>query len=87
MACAVRGRPGSAARVHPAPPDQVGVPPKKGSRGDGQVQLAEVALGQQPGQRGQERPVSPGQPRRSSLALENGDLVAQDKDLGLFGTL
>jgi len=27
------------------------------------------------------------QPRRSSPALENGDLVAQDKDLGLFGTL
>jgi hypothetical protein len=73
----------SAVRVHPAPPDQVGVPPKKGSRGDDQAQLAR---GQQPCQRGQERPVSPGQPRRSSLALENGDLVAQDKDLGLFGT-
>jgi hypothetical protein len=79
-----RARPsGSPVRVHPAPPDQVGVPPKKGSRGDDQAQLAR---GQQPCQRGQERPVSPGQPRRSSLALENGDLVAQDKDLGLFGT-
>jgi hypothetical protein len=82
-----RARPsGSPVRVHPAPPDQVGVPPKKGSRGDDQAQLAKLAGGQQPCQRGQERPVSPGQPRRSSLALENGDLVAQDKDLGLFGT-
>ena len=46
-----------------------------------------MTAGQQPGERGEDRPVGPGQPRRSSLALESGDLVAQDKDLGLFGTL
>jgi hypothetical protein len=38
---------------------------------------------QQPGQRGQNRPVSPRQPRRLRLALEHGELVAQDEDLGV----
>ena len=87
MACAVRGRPGSAARVGPAPPDQVGVPAQQGARGDDQAQLAEMAAGQQPGQRGQDRPVGPGQPRCPDLALEHGDLVAQDEDLGVLGAV
>ena len=77
--------PGGAARVRPAPPDQVGVPAQQGARGDDQAQLAEVAAGQQPGQRGQDRPVGPGQPRCPGLALEHGDLVAQDEDLGVLG--
>jgi putative transposase len=53
----------------------------------GQGQLAEAALGQQPGQRSQDRPVSPGQPRYSSMTLENSDLVAKDEDLGILGAV
>ena len=37
------------------------------------------------GQRGQYRPIGPGQLRRPGLALEYGDLVAQGEDLGVFG--
>jgi len=51
------------------------------------VQLAEVAAGQQPGQRGQDRPVGPGQLRRPGLALEHCDLVAQQEDLGVLGAV
>jgi len=43
--------------------------------------------GQEPGQRSQDRPVGPGQPRCLCLALEHGDLVAQDEDLGVFGVV
>ena len=49
------------------------------------MQVAEAAAGQQPGQRGQDRPVRPGQPRGPDLALEHGDLVAQEEDLGVLG--
>jgi len=56
-------------------------------RGDDQLELAEVAAGQRPGQRGQDRPVSPGQPQGFDLALDNGDLVAQDQDLGVLGAV
>ena len=69
------------------PPDQGGVPAQQGSRGDDQAQLAELATGQQPGQRGQDRPVSPGQPRSPDLALEDGDLVAKDQDLSVLGAV
>ena len=48
---------------------------------------ASARSGQQPGQRGQDRPVRPRQPRDSHLALEHGDLMAQDKDLGVLGTV
>ena len=48
------------------------------------MQLAEVAAWQQPGQRGQDRPVGPGQLRRPGLTLEHGDLVAQEEDLGVL---
>jgi hypothetical protein len=51
------------------------------------VQLAELAAGQQPGQRGQDRPVGPGQPRVLDLAPEHGDLVAEDQDLGVLGAV
>jgi hypothetical protein len=44
-----------------------------------------MAAGQQPGQRGQDGAVGPGQLRRSALALEYGDLVAQEEDLGVLG--
>jgi hypothetical protein len=74
-------------RVGPAATDQVGVPAQHGPRGDDQAQLAEVAAGQQPGQRGQDSPVSPGQPLGFDLALEHGDLMAQDQDLGVLGAV
>ena len=45
-----------------------------------------MATGQQPGQRGQDRAIGPEQLRRPSLALEHGDLVAQE-DLGVHGTV
>jgi hypothetical protein len=84
--CLCRARsPGAAARIRPAPPDQAGVPAQQGTRGDDQAQLAEMAARQQLGQRGQYRPIGPGQLRRPGLALEYGDLVAQNEDLGVLG--
>jgi hypothetical protein len=67
------------------PPDEVGVPAQQGPGGDDQLQLAELTAGQQPGQRGQHRPVGPRQLRRLDLTPEDGDLVAQDQDLGILG--
>jgi hypothetical protein len=66
-------------------PGQISVPAQQGPRADNQAQAAVVPTGQKPGQRGQDRPVRPGQPRRPDLALEHGDLVAQEEDLGIFG--
>jgi len=63
------------------------MPAHEGAWRDDQAQLAQLTTGQQPGQRGQDRPVSPGQPRRPDLALENGDLVPQDQDLGVLGVI
>jgi len=79
--------PRSAARAGPAPLDQIGVPVQQRRRGDNPRQLTEPAGRQQPGQRGHNRPVSPRQPRRPRLALEHGELVAQDADLGVFGAV
>lgn len=42
-------------------------------------------LGSSRGQREQGRPVRPGRPRSWDVALEDGDLMAQDEDLGAFG--
>jgi len=78
------GPSGSAARIGPVPPDQIGMPSQQGARGDDKAQLAELASVQQPGQRGQDRLVGPGQPRSLDLALEHGDLVPQDQDLRVF---
>jgi hypothetical protein len=63
------------------------VPAQQGSRRDDQVQLAELAAGQEPGQRGQDCPIGPGQPWGSDLALEHGDLMAQDEELCVLGTV
>jgi hypothetical protein len=60
---------------------------EQGLRGDDRAQLAGLATGQRPGRRGQGRSVGPRQPRRLDLALEHGDLVAQDKDLGVLGAV
>ena len=73
--------------MRPPSPDQVSMPAQQGPRLDDQAQLTESTTGQQPGQPSQDRPVSPGQPRCSSMTLENGDLVAQDEDLGVLGTI
>jgi hypothetical protein len=43
-----------------------------------------IRLSWELGQRGQDRPVSPRQPRHPGIALEHGDLVAQDEDLGVL---
>jgi hypothetical protein len=51
------------------------------------MQLAEAAAGQQPGQRGQDRPVGPGQLWCLDLAVEHRDLMAQDQDLGILGAV
>jgi hypothetical protein len=77
----------TAARIRPVPPDQIGVPAQQGPRRDDQAQLTQIAPGQQPGQRGQDRPVSPRQAWRLDLALENGDLVTQQEDLGVLGAV
>jgi hypothetical protein len=63
------------------------VPSEHGPRGDDQAYLAELPAGPQPGQRGQDRPVGPGQPRPFDLALQDGNLVAQDEDLGVLGAV
>jgi hypothetical protein len=63
------------------------VPAQQSPRGDDQAELAELAAGQQSGQRGQDRLVSPGQSRGLDLPLKNGDLVAQDQDLRVLGTV
>jgi hypothetical protein len=60
------------------------VPAQQGLRGHDQTQLAQLGTGQQPGQRGQDGPISPRQLRSLDLALEHGDLVAQDEDLGVL---
>jgi hypothetical protein len=61
------------------------MPAQQGPRRDKQLQLAETATGQQPGQRGQDRPVGPGQLRGLDLTLEHSDLMTQDQDLGVLG--
>jgi hypothetical protein len=51
------------------------VPAQQGARGNDQVQVAEVTAGQQPGQRGQDRAVGPGQLRCPGLALAGDRIV------------
>jgi hypothetical protein len=63
------------------------MPAHEGVWRDDQAQLAQLTTGQQPGQRCQGRPVGPGQPGSLDLALENGDLVPQDQDLGVLGVI
>ena len=79
--------PRNAVRVRPALLDKIGVPAQHRPRGDDQAQLPEAAPGQQPGQRRQDRPVGPRQLRRLDLALEDGNLMTQEQDLGIFGPI
>lgn len=63
------------------------MPAQQGPRETDQVQLAVAAVRQEPRQRGQDRPVRPRQSRCLDLALERGDLMAQDEDLGILGAV
>lgn len=63
------------------------MPAQQGPRQDDQAQLTQVATGQQPGQHGQDRPVSPRQARCLGLALQHGDLMTQHEDLGVLGAI
>ena len=81
------GAPRTATRIRPVPPDQVRVPAQQGPRRDDQAQLTQTATGQHPGQRGQDRPVSPRQARSLDLPLEHSDLMTQQEDLSVLGTV
>jgi hypothetical protein len=63
------------------------VPAQQGARRNDQVQAAELAARQQPGQRGQGRPVGPGQSQRLGLVPGHGDLVTQDQDPGILSAV
>jgi len=76
--------PWNAARVRPALLGKIGVLAQHRPRGDDQARLPEAAPGQQPGQRRQDRPVGPRQLRRLDLALEDGNLMTQEQDLGIL---
>ena len=57
-----------------------------------EVVLVDIMLGSESGSAlriasGQDCPIGPGQPRGSDLALEHGDLMAQDEELGVLGTV
>lgn len=43
--------------------------------------------GQQPGQRGQDRPVGPVEPGPGDLTTQDGEFVAEDQDLGVLRRL
>ena len=83
MACAVRGLPGVRRVYAQRRRTRSACQRSKSPRGDDQAQLAEMAAGQQPGQRGQDRTVGPGQLRRPGLALEHGHLTRVDTVLGM----
>jgi hypothetical protein len=69
--------------IGPVPADQ---PPVPAQQRVWREQAAQPQRpGQQPGQRGQDRTVGPRQQRGFDLALELGDLVAQDEELGVLG--
>jgi hypothetical protein len=48
---------------------------------------ARVRGAEPPGESGQDRPVGPGLPGRTDLALQDGDLVAQQRDLDVLGVV
>jgi len=66
----------------PLPPHQAPVPAQYRARRD---EPAPAQLwGQQPDQRGEHRPVRPGQSRRTAGTAKHGDLVAQHQDLDVL---
>ena len=76
---------GTTMRVAPAALDYVGAPAQQGMRRNDQAKLAAVPMREQLGQRGNDRTVGLGRSGCLDVALEHGDLVAQDQDLGVFG--
>jgi hypothetical protein len=67
--------------------DQVPVPAVQGFWTHKQPDLAEHVARELVQHRGEEGPISRGEPhlRALQLSLEDGDLVAQGEDLGVFG--
>ncbi len=63
--------------------DQPAVPGQQGARCHDPMEPK--PLGQQPRQRGQQRPVGPVQSRPGDLPAQHSDLMPQYQDLGLFG--
>jgi hypothetical protein len=72
-------------RVRPAPGDQPAMPAQQGARRHDPMESK--PLGQQPGKRGQQRPVGPVHSRPGDLTAQHGDLVSQDQDLHLLGCI
>jgi hypothetical protein len=75
------GRPGALGWVHFLG-DHAPVPAQQCSRGDDPVRPQR--LGQEPGQRGEQRPVRPSDPRLGAAAAQHRHLVTQDQDLGVL---
>jgi len=69
--------------VGPSFGDQAAVPGQQGGWGDDA--MGPQRAGEQPGQRGQDRAVWPGQARSGHLAAQDRDFVAQDEDLHVLG--
>jgi hypothetical protein len=84
MAKAVRGLPGARRGYVHFRRTRLACQRSRVRRGDDQAQLEELTTWQQPGKRGQYRPVSPRQPRGPDLTLEHSDLMAQDEDLDVL---
>src|ERR1017187_4439425 len=72
----------------PAAPDDVAVPAHDGVRGDQQPQPVAAGFRYHAEQGREQGPVRPGQNRAARLPpLQDGELVAQDQDLGGFPRL
>jgi hypothetical protein len=67
--------------------DEVAVPAEHGVWAHEQPDLAEHVAGESVQQRGEDGPICRGEPCSFALQLsfEDGDLVAQGEDLGVFG--
>ena len=73
------------ARIGPFSTDQATVPGQQGSRGHYPVQPQPTW--QQPGQGGEHGTVSPVQPRAGDLTTKHHDLMPEDQDLRVLGSV
>jgi hypothetical protein len=76
---------GRAVRISPAPGDQISVPAQQRRRSHDEHAPRRAA--QQPRQRGEKDSIGPVKIRSVSVAAEHGDLVAQDEDFDLLGSV
>jgi hypothetical protein len=76
-------RPAGPVREGPVAGDQPSMPPQDRGRGDQPVCLQRP--GEEPGQRGEHRPVGPVQPRLWVLPAQDRVLVTKNQDLHVFG--